>query len=105
MLKEHFLNQYFLKCKFIFFLLLSLVISKSLAVKRIFKPVEASKEIHGILHIAFAIVDSSYESIFVSPMNPNEAEICHIYSAMRVAGKLCLEMKLLSSTRHAQGSI
>lgn len=24
-------------------------------------------------------------------MNPNEAEICHIYSTMRVAGKLSLE--------------
>lgn len=50
-----------------------------------------SKEIHGLLHIAFAIVDSSYESISVSPMNPNEAEICHIYSTMRVAGKLSQE--------------
>lgn len=42
-------------------------------------------------NIASAIVDSSYESISVSPMNPNEAEICHIYFTMRVAGKLSRE--------------
>lgn len=42
-------------------------------------------------NIASAIVDSSYESISVSPMNPNEAEICHIYFTMRAAGKLSLE--------------
>lgn len=41
--------------------------------------------------VLFAIVDSSYEAIFVSPMNPNEAQICHIYCTMRVAGKLSLE--------------
>lgn len=49
---------------------------------------KGGKEIHGVQHIAFAIVDSSYDSISTSPMNPNEAEICHIYSTMRVAGKL-----------------
>lgn len=42
-------------------------------------------------NIALAIVDSSYESISVSLMNPNEAEICHIYLTMRLAAKLSLE--------------
>lgn len=42
-------------------------------------------------NIASDIVDSSYESISVSAMNPNEAEICYIYFTMRVAGKLSPE--------------